>query len=123
MKQFLEAVIELLKGDNLACELPPPAALCQEALVLLYQFIEARAKAHDQLPSEMEKFHNLSLIQQTICFTPLRLCLQVLALDEHIQIRAGAKGELMDRTGQYFNDPEVSLISQANFVGGMILDP
>lgn len=116
MEKFLEAVMRSLQGTNPAGELPAPAQKAKEALVLLYEYIVERAKTDEPLPTQADEVPNVSLIQQVICFTPLRLFLQVLAVDEQVQIRAGAKGELADRTGQYWNDPEVSLVAEANLV-------
>lgn len=116
MEKFLEAVTRSLQGNNPAGELPLPAQEAKEALVLLYEYIVERAKSDEPLPTRSDEVPNISLIQQVICFTPLRLFLQILAVDEQIQIRAGAKGELADRTGQYFNDPEVGLVAEANVI-------
>lgn len=56
----------------------------------------------------------ISEIQQLICWTPLRQFLKALAGSPFAYTRACAKGEICDQTGEFWGDPEVGLIAQAN---------
>jgi hypothetical protein len=86
------------------------------ALLLLYDVIEEHAiSAESQEQGSKEFSESLVMVQQAICWTPLRYFLDDLAQDTHLAIRAGAKGEISDqRPGAFWNDPEVGLVAAAN---------
>lgn len=93
------------------------AASARRALLLLYDLVvETAEKALAAQERSREWNEGFYLVQQVLCFTPLRLFLRELTADPLLPIRAGAKGELCDRTGmqEFWNDPEVGVISSAN---------
>lgn len=89
----------------------------KKALLMLYDFIAKKAEEAAGLergsPQWATRFFQ---VQQTICWSPLRIFLRQLTEDPAAAIRASAKGEICDRTAgkEYWGDPEVGLIGEAN---------
>lgn len=121
--------------ENLLSEFPGNKNLATNAFKLLFSVIESLATRLDKIDKHydilnykisetIEKNETketlttawaiLSDIQYIICFTPLRYFLHELTKSSFLWIRSCAKRELCDKTGEYFNDPEINLVSIAN---------
>ena len=91
------------------------AQSAKNALMILYDYLVGKTKESEQWPQGDIRWSRCWFqIQQAMTWSPLRLFWRVLALDDLVSIRAAAKGNLCEANGEYWNDPEVSLIGQAN---------
>jgi hypothetical protein len=76
--------------------------------------LEERGEEAVRRKDEAEIAWTLSEIQQLICWSPLRLFLWEFTKFPSLWVRAAAKGEIADQKGEFWDDPEVVLITQAN---------
>ena len=110
-KKFEHNVDDFLATQKAAFD----RAAAKRALLLLYEYIENRAKDLTQCAGwTLEWCKVLYQVQQVICWSPLRVFIKVLATDELLAIRAAAKGELADRTGEFWGDPESGIMGRVN---------
>lgn len=91
------------------------AQSAKDALITLYDYLISKAKESENLSQGDLRWSQCWFqIQQAMTWSPLRLFWRVLAQDDLVAIRASAKGNLCEASGEYWNDPEVGLIGQAN---------
>lgn len=109
--EFRERALSIL-GEQPWCK---DVAKAHEAIMLLYDFIwgEAMGVAATEEGSAQHAA-GLVKVQQTMTWSPLRIFWRLLAEDELLAIRCGAKGNIAEATGEFWEDPEVSTIAHAN---------
>lgn len=86
----------------------------KEALLWLYDYLSSCAAEAEQLTVNSMPWNGLLFrILHTMIWSPLRLFWCLLAKDESLILRACAKFNIAETTGEYFDDPEIELITQA----------
>jgi len=85
-----------------------------EELFSLLVSLQERGEEAEKKGGGMEAAWAQSEIQQLICWTPLRQFLKQFIRSSSLWVRSAAKGEIADQTGEFWNDPELALVSRAN---------
>lgn len=103
-----------VKFENLLQESRTPVEAATALLMLYDIVVEMARKTESQRQLSLDWCVELYKIQQALVWSPLRLFWQPLTEDELLPIRAAAKGNIAERTGEFWADHEVGLMAHAN---------
>lgn len=98
---------------DLLQEARTPAEALNAMLDLYDLVVEFAGKAEAMQERTLRWSEEMYKIQQLLVWSPLRLFWQPLTEDELLPIRAAAKGNITERTGEFLADPEVGLMAHA----------